>query len=76
MAADPITSVLGTRAGVLRFPEEAAAYLLANPPLGSGSSSSSEDRPQNPFNNDTLATRKGVLSYPTEAAAYIAWLQS
>ena len=81
MPADPITSVLGTRAGVLRYPDQAAAYLTTNPPFGGGSSSFSSSSNYDPgeglpYNNDTFSTRAGVLSYPNAAAFYIAYYQS
>lgn len=81
---DPITSVLNTRAGVLRYPDRAAEYLAANPPFGGGSSSFSSSQASGwddpgeglPYNNVTLGTRAGVLAYPDVAAFYIGYIQS
>lgn len=52
--------VLGTRAGVLRFPKEAANLIQNNPP---GLDS--------PLTDEVLSTREGVLRFPNEVASWI-----
>ena len=57
-------TTLSTRAGVLLYPNEAAA-ILANEPPGSTDPV---------ITDEVLATRAGCLRFPNEAAEYIAEL--
>ena len=59
-------TVLSTRAGVLRYPNEAAA-ILTNEPISDASP------PLHPT-SEVLQTRAGCLRFPTQAAEYIAEL--
>lgn len=57
---DPITSVLSTRAGALRYPKQAAAALSAASDVNSV------------ITGDILGTVAGVLRFPNEAADALA----
>lgn len=59
---DPITPVLGTVAGVLRYPVQAAATIEADPPINTDPV----------ITNEVLSTAAGILRFPKQAAAYIA----
>lgn len=60
-----LTEVLKTRAGVLRFPNEAALAVIADPPA----TDISEE-----ITIEVISTRAGVLRFPNEVAAYLATL--
>jgi len=60
-----LEEVLKTRAGVLRFPNEAAAAVVADPPA----SDISEE-----ITIEVLSTRAGCLRFPNEVAAHLATL--